>query len=224
MVNKSICVLALFLAITGCKRDEPGVKPATQPAAAAPKADDSVISLFDGKSLKNWKSSEFGGDGDCRAEDGRLVVSAGASLSGVTWTGPALPTMDYEVELDAMKVSGDDFFVGLTFPYGKSHASLILGGWGGSVCGISSINGDDAANNPFATSRNFKRGEWYHIKLKVTKSHITAWVSDDTEPLVDVPTEDKEISLRIDIESAKPFGLSTYQTTAHYKNIVIKKL
>ena len=39
--------------------------------------------------------------------------------------GP-LPKVDYEIELDAMKVNGSDFFVGLTFPYKESHASIIL--------------------------------------------------------------------------------------------------
>jgi hypothetical protein len=72
---------------------------------------------------------------------------------------------------------------------------------------------------------DFKKGKWYHVTLKVTKDRITAYLDNDTkDPVVDLDTENKKIDTRIDIDSAKPFGLSTYQTSAAYKNIVIKKL
>ena len=39
----------------------------------------------------------------------------GNPLSGITWQGKALPRDNYAIELDAMKLDGIDFFVGLTF-------------------------------------------------------------------------------------------------------------
>jgi hypothetical protein len=206
-----------------------GAKPAaTQPAATRPTAtnpsDKNVIELFDGKTLKNWKSTEFGGEGESHVEDGQIVVGAGSTLSGVNWVGQALPKVNYEIELDAMKVSGSDFFLALTFPYKEAHASFVLGGWGGSLVGISSINGNDAANNEHTRVREFAKNKWVHIKLRVTPDRIRAWLDKDEEPILDVETDGVEIGLRADIDAARPLGLSTFQTSAAYKNIRLKKL
>ncbi len=200
---------------------------ATHPDAAIHKPTvkhDNDQILFDGKSLKNWKSTDFGGQGEVEVEDGKIIVHSGASLSGVNWTGPALPTHNFEIEFDAMKLDGSDFFVGFTFPYKKDYASLILGGWGGSIVGLSSINGNDAANNEFATSRDFKKNQWYHVRLRAMPTKIQAWLNDENDPFLDIDTTDKTISTRSDIDAAKPLGLSTYQTSAAYKNIVLRKL
>src|SRR4051812_45371241 len=72
------------------------------PAAADPH----LTALFDGKSLGKWKRTEFGGEGEVEVENGEIMVHAGSTLSGVNWTGAAIPTVDYEIELDAKKVSG----------------------------------------------------------------------------------------------------------------------
>src|SRR5262249_28545450 len=112
-------------------------------------------SLFDGKTLTDWKRTEYGGEGEPKVKDGTLVIPMGATLSGVNYTGKS-PKMNYEVELEAMRVDGSDFFCGLTVPINDSSASLILGGWGGGVCGISSLDGEDAANNNTTTTRNFE--------------------------------------------------------------------
>ena len=76
-----------------------------------------------------------------------------------------LPKTNFEISLDAKRVQGHDFFCGLTFPVGDSFASLIVGGWGGAVCGISSIDGNDASSNDTTTRRKFDNDKWYHIRL-----------------------------------------------------------
>ena len=48
-------------------------------------------------------------------------------MTGVTWTRD-FPKSNYEIRLEAMRVEGSDFFCGLTFPYQKAHATLVLGG------------------------------------------------------------------------------------------------
>ena len=48
-----------------------------------------------------------------------------------------IPKINYEVALDAMRVSGSDFFCGLTVPVNDSFCSLIVGGWGGGLGGVS---------------------------------------------------------------------------------------
>ena len=91
-------------------------------------------------------------------EDGKLMLTHGESLTGVTWQGEPHLRMNYEIELDAQRVDGSDFFCGLTFPVNKSCASLIIGGWGGALCGISNIDDNDAANET-TRIREFTNGK-----------------------------------------------------------------
>jgi hypothetical protein len=223
MTRKPALTWCLATALLGTAAIAAG--PTTRPSGATTRAaDKNVIELFDGKTLKNWKSTEFGGEGDVSVENGQIVVGAGSTLSGVTWTGGDLPKVNYEIELDAMKLNGSDFFLALTFPYKNSAASLVLGGWGGSLCGISSINGNDAANNEHTTTRDFPKNKWVHVRLRVTPDRIKAWLDhDDENPILDVDTTDVEIGTRADIDAARPLGLSTFQTSAAYKNITLKK-
>ena len=60
--------------------------------------------LFDGKTLSNWQSTKFGGEGAVKVENGQIVLEAGTTLSGITWSGPELPTTNYEIALQAMRV------------------------------------------------------------------------------------------------------------------------
>ena len=67
------------------------------------------ISLFDGKSLEGWKSTEFAGHADVEVVDGALVLGQGL-LTGVNYTG-SLPTTPYELEVEARRTLGSDFFM-----------------------------------------------------------------------------------------------------------------
>jgi hypothetical protein len=179
------------------------------------------LNLFNGKTLDGWTVTDFAGHADPRVEDGCIILPQGETLTGVNYTGKT-PTVNYEVELDARRVEGSDFFVGLTFPVNDSHASLILGGWGGGVCGISSLDDDDAARNETTTIRKFDNGQWYHVRLRVTAHKIQAWVDD--ENIVDVSIAGKKVSVREEVEPSRPFGLASYQTVAALKNIVIHSI
>ena len=99
-------------------------------------------------------------------------------------------------------------------------ASLILGGWGGGVCGISSLDGDDAARNDTSSVHDFVKGQWYHIRLRVSTDEIEAWL--DKEQIIDAHTKGKKISVRGEVEASQPLGLASYQTTAAIKNIRIR--
>ncbi|HUY92954.1 MAG TPA: DUF1080 domain-containing protein [Pirellulales bacterium] len=190
--------------------------------AEPPKADvPKWESLFDGKSLGGWKSSEFGGSGELEVEDGKLVIGFAEGCNGVTWTKD-FPKTDYELSLEAMRVDGTDFFCGLTFPVGSSPCSLIVGGWGGSVVGLSSLDGQDAAHNETTRSMGFKQGKWYRIRLKVTDAKIQAWIDD--QPVVDVATKDRKISIRIEVERSKPLGIATWNTTGAFRDIKYRRL
>ena len=177
--------------------------------------------LFDGTSLAGWKQSDFLNPGVAYARDRKLTIPAGEVMSGITWAGD-FPKMNYEIRLEAMRAGGSDFFCGLTFPVNDSFASLILGGWGGTVCGISCLDGEDAANNETTTSTNFNNNTWYSVRLRVTKNKLEAWL--DNEQIVNADTKDREIGVRIEVEESRPLGLATFQTTAALRNISWRKL
>ena len=178
--------------------------------------------LFDGKTLDGWKQSGYGGESEASVENGVIVISMGERLSGITYTGGELPKANYEIELEARRVSGTDFFVGLTFPMNDSHASLILGGWGGSVCGISSFDGEDANDNETRKLMRFKKDQWYKVRLRVEPKRIQVWVDD--QPLIDADPKGRKIDIRPEIELSKPLGLATFATTAEIKSLRLRAL
>lgn len=177
-------------------------------------------SLFDGKTLTGWKPTDFAGHGEVVVKDGTLVLETG-QMTGVTWTND-VPTMNYEISLDAMRVEGSDFFCGLTFPVGKDPCSLIVGGWGGGVVGLSSLDSQDAASNETTKYITFKNGQWYAIRLRVTPGKIQAWI--DNDKVVDVDTTDRTISIRLEVEESKPLGIASWSTTAALRNLKLRRL
>jgi hypothetical protein len=182
-----------------------------------------VIKLFDGKSLDGWKQSNFAGGGEVTIENGQLVINRGESLSGVTWKDASkLPKDNFEISLQAMKLKGDDFFCGLTFPVGDSHASFICGGWAGTVVGLSSINNQDASENETTSYKKFDPNKWYKIRVRVAGGKIECWIDD--EQVVDVELKDKRISTRIESDPSRPLGISTYQVTSAIKDVELKRL
>lgn len=177
--------------------------------------------LFDGTSLNGWRETPFSGRGKVRVEDGTIVLGNGA-MTGVTWTG-VFPKSNYEVRLDAMRVEGQDFFAGITFPVHDSFCSWINGGWGGVVVGLSSLDGMDASENETSTSLAFENGRWYGLRLRVTDGRIQAWI--DEEAAIDVSIVDRGIDLRPgEIELSKPFGIASYSTTAKLRKLEYRTL
>ncbi len=179
------------------------------------------ISLFDGKTLGPWKSTDFGGQGDVTIKDGAIHMATGSYMTGINWAGPVV-RMNYEITLEAMRVEGSDFFCGLTFPVGEKPCSLILGGWGGSVCGLSSLDSFDASENETTRVMSFENGKWYRVQLRVVPDRIQAWLDD--EPLVDVETTGKRIDIRLEVEASQPLGIATWNTAGAVRNIRLKKL
>ena len=170
-----------------------------------------------------WKALNFGGEGDTTWNEGTLTIEEGAELSGVVFTGKNLPEAPYELELEARRTSGVDFFCGLTFPYKETHATLILGGWGGSLIGISSLDDFDASENETGDAYIFEDNQWYDVKLKVTDSEFTVWI--DGKSVIDCEVEGRRVGMRPgEIEMSVPLGVCTFATTGVLKNIKLRKL
>ena len=179
--------------------------------------------LFDGKTLTNWDVTDFGGHGEVSVASGQINIGMGAELSGITWTNGTLPKTDYEISLQTMKVDGGDFFCGLTFPVADSSCSLIIGGWGGGVVGLSSLDDNDASENETTRSLAFKTGQWYEVRLRVTPAKIEAWL--DKEKIIDVSIVGRKVSLRPgSIYLSEPLGIATYETSAAIRDFKLRPI
>jgi hypothetical protein len=178
--------------------------------------------LFDGKALGDWKSAKYVNSGKVEVKDGAIVLEKGNSMTGIVYGRGDFPKMNYEVTLEGKKLEGRDFFCTTTFPVGDSFCSLVVGGWGGTVVGLSSLNSMDASQNETTTSKEFKQDQWYRIRIRVTKDKIRAWI--DEEKMVDVDTEDKKISIRVECAACKPFGIATWHTSGAVRDIRVRML
>jgi hypothetical protein len=199
--------------------------PARVPAAPATSKPDTGRDgewedLFDGRTLAGWRVTDFAGKGEVRVDNGKIILGMGV-MTGITRTNP-VPKMNYEVSLETMRVEGSDFFCALTFPVNDDPCTLIVGGWGGGLVGLSSLDGMDAANNETTKYLSFENGRWYRIRLRVKPTTIEAWIDD--EKLVDVVTKDRKISIRWEVEESRPFGIATWSTTGALRNIRVREL
>ena len=177
--------------------------------------------MFDGTSLKGWRETPFTGRGKVQVENGTIVLGKGY-LTGITWTGE-FPKFNYEVRMDAMRVSDYDFFAGITFPVHDSFCSWINGGWGGMVVGLSSIDDMDASENDTSIRRDFQSGRWYALRLRVTEGRIQAWI--DGEVVIDAYIGGRNVGLRPgEIELSAPFGIASYSTVAKLRKIEYRQI
>jgi hypothetical protein len=207
-----VVVLIFALLAFGCKERRTEKKEIQKENTA--NTDSSLI--FDGKSLSGWEITNFGPQGPVYISGGDLILGMGEGCTGVTWKGN-FPSVNYEVNLDAKKIEGNDFFCGMTFPVGKDPCTLIVGGWGGTTVGLSSINGQDASGNSTTTLMKFDKNRWYHIRLNVTEKVIRVWI--DSVKVVDFEIGNKKLSIRPEVELSRPFGITSWNTTAALRHI-----
>jgi hypothetical protein len=183
-------------------------------------------SLFDGKKLEQWeviKKFDFKRHGKVHVKDGCIVLEAGQPATGIRWTGK-FPKMDYEAAMEARRVEGSDFFCSMTFPVGKGPKdpqpglTLILGGWGGWAVGLSCIDGFYAIDTETCQSFEFKKGQWYRVRVRVTKPRVDVWIDD--KHIIELETENRKLSASWEMEPCQPFGFANWDgTTGEVRNI-----
>ncbi len=178
--------------------------------------------LFDGKSLDGWRACDFYGAGKVHVQDGALVMDKGKLMTGVVYRKGDFPKMDYEVTLEGKKVAGDDFFCTTTFPVGDSFCSLVVGGWSGTVVGLSSVDFMDASMNETRKDKEFAAGRWYRVRIRVSQKRIEAWI--DREQVVDLDTSDRQLSIRTECNACRPFGIATYETAGAVRDVRVRSL
>lgn len=180
------------------------------------------LSMFVGGSLGNWqvvREADFEHHGQVQMNEEAIVLDAGNPATGIRWIG-GVPREGYEVTLEAMRVEGSDFFCGMTFPVGDSHCTWIVGGWGGSVVGLSNIDDQHAAENATTSGMMFDSGRWYRLRLRVTPAKIEAWI--DGVQKVDQEREGHRFSIWAEQYPVRPFGIATWYTKAALRNMVVK--
>ena len=215
-------IAILFLVSCGGNRSQ-GHQAIAEETSFVQEVPEGWESLMDGKTLAGWEVVRYGGEGEPYVKNGVLTLPMASSgmSTGVCWAGVDLPDINYEIYYEARRVEGNDMFASLSFPYGDSFATLIIGGWAGIVNGLSCIDGHDASQNETTKHHYFRDKQWYPVHLRVTADSIRAFV--DTVKVVDIATAGKKIHLRSGT-IASSLSVNSYSTTGEIKNMRIKRL
>ena len=179
--------------------------------------------LFNGRDLSGWKVADMIGAGSVTVlSDGTVECGFGTPMTGIAYTN-AMPTLNYEIELEAMRVQGTDFFVALTLPVETNFCTVIIGGWGGGLCGVSSVDYMDASENQWSEHVTFENNRWYRLRVRVTPGVLQVFLNDDLYSARIEFDSSTRFSLRpgSDIDETKPLGLATYRTLARWRNFTL---
>ena len=177
--------------------------------------------LYDGADLSSWELGVYGESDEYEVLEDGVVIPQTAALAGMTFRG-ALPTVPYRLSVEATRLYGADFFLGVTFPVSDDHLTLVLGGWGGMVSGLSSLDGLDASRNATKTLRHFPNGKRHEVEIEVTETDGRVRV--DGEPFLSTSLEGREVGLRVDVEPSHPLGIATYATSTHLHRVRVLEM
>jgi hypothetical protein len=214
-----VVLLTAALSFSGCSGNKNKVFNTDQYQSDSLVQKDSTY-LFNGINLDGWEITNFGPQGPVYVSGDKIILGLGDGCTGITWKND-FPTADYEISLNAMRMEGNDFFAGITFPVGSEFCSLIVGGWGGTTVGLSSINGMDASENETTRLMEFQKNQWYNISILVRENEIKAFI--DSVLVVDFVKGDKKLSVRPEVGLSKPFGIASWTTTAAVRNIRVRR-
>lgn len=218
ILKSTVCTLAALLIfyMSGCSGNKSG---RASDSYAVPENDSTYI--FNGRDLTGWEITNFGPQGPVYVSEGSVILGMGDGCTGITYKKD-FPRINYKVTLDAMRITGNDFFCGMTFPVDKDPCTLVVGGWGGGTVGLSSIDLIDASDNETTYIKRFENNRWYNICLIVKENEIGAWI--DSVQYIDFKINGKQLSIRPEVELSKPFGITSWMTTAAIRNIRVEKL
>lgn len=210
-----ILILTLISIIAGCG------KPPTPVAQS--------IALLGGELDANWQASGIPEEGPTEVKDGVLRIGEGQPMTGMQFTGDwdklSLPWIDYSLTFEARRLAGQDFFATCTFPVGARDrcVSLVVGGWGGGLVGISSIDHLDASENNTRGEIAFEQGTWYRFRIEVREDDLK--VSVNAAPMVNTSIKGRHLSLRSgDIDRCVPLGFASWRTVGEIRSVVVECL
>ena len=177
--------------------------------------------LFDGKTLDGWRLAR-GRDvtprGEVRVSSGVLSISCSDGLAGVE-SVHRLPTVDYEVALDAMVLKGTPRLCRIVFPIGSTKCVLAVGSGSGTAAGLHQVDGKD-----FMPGRrvDFMMKRWYSLRLRVTVDRIQTWI--DGREVLSFSTERRRFTVHPTFVGIGPFGLVANGNHLALRNIRFRRL
>ena len=182
--------------------------------------------LLSAEFAPSWVAAGIPDEGGVTIQDGGITLQAGQPMTGArfdAWESAGLPRLRYSIEFEAMRVEGNDFFGTVTFPVDDSHVSLVIGGWGGTLVGISSIDDMDASENNTRGNAFFKNNVWHAARVEVRDDDLRAWINGRL--FVNTSIKGHKPGLRPgDIENCAPFGFASHATHARVRRVIIRRL
>jgi hypothetical protein len=188
-----------------------------------------AISLSSSEFKSQWHASGIPEQGPTEITEGVLRIGEGFPMTGIRfvgdWEALNLPWIDYALTFEARRVEGQDFFATCTFPVGGPDrcVSLVVGGWGGGLVGISCIDQLDASENNTRGEMAFNNGTWYQFRIEVREDDLQVWING--APMVNVSIKGRQLSLRSgEIDTCVPLGFATWRTVGEIRSIVVQRL
>lgn len=174
------------------------------------------VEIFDGETLANWRAGVFGDSDELDFTGTGAILPIGVPISGITYVGEP-PRGEYGIHIEATRLSGSDFFLAVTFPVRDAHLTLVLGGWGGTLCGVSSLDGLDASMNDTRVHAEFPNGKRQSVFVYVADDRVRALVNG--ERLVDVALTGRALSIRPEVQPSLPLGLASFATRTEVHSV-----
>ena len=180
-------------------------------------------SLFDGKSLNGWQGVKIPpplfGKGVTGIEDGMILLDRGGPVSGLRYLGE-VPKVDYEIECEAMRVSGPDAFCLLKLPVEGTSVVLVLGGFGNSIVGLDQVDGRRANDNLATKRMSFRNNHWYRVHVQITKTHISATI--DGEQVLNLSHKQHRLSADPAFAAFGPLAMGSWDCRTLVRSIRIR--
>ncbi|MFM7603924.1 MAG: DUF1080 domain-containing protein [Prosthecobacter sp.] len=183
-------------------------------------------SLLDAPHAAFWRSSGMEQQGEAFLKNGEITTVIGAPMTGITftaWKSLGVPRDHYLIEYEALRAEGGDFFGSITFPVRDSGLTFIMGGWGGGLTGVSSIDGLDASENMTRGHFDFQNQRWYRVRIELRDENLT--ITIDERPFVKVSLKGRQTHLRYgEISKCLPLGFASYLTSARIRRLIVREL
>lgn len=184
----------------------------------------SWVSMFDGATLAGWRvvtKNPCDLSGEVYVREGQLVLERAVERStSICWTR-SMPRTNYEIKMEAMRTAGPGCLCHLVFPVGDLHCLLLVGADGICVA-LDEVDGVDYKENVTARPMTFEEGRWYHIRLRVTPTHIAIWIDDDK--MIDLSLAEHKVKTPPAWTILQPLGLGNWESASAFRNIAMRRL